>query len=208
MLVGHSLGGDEITAFAVAHPDRTAGVIYLDAAMDHAATLKQVGASSDALPVPSDITVEERSSPEAFRGYFRRTTGLVYPLGEVLALTVPGRNGLLRNRAAPRVNAAIVAATVPPEFARVQAPVLALYSESTVADAFPWLTKASPEYARASAVFHEQLLPMILLERQKFAPANTRATIDTFRAHHYQFLSHPDDTERRMRTFLASLLAR
>jgi hypothetical protein len=115
----------------------------------------------------------------------------------VLALTVPGRNGLLRNRAAPRVNAAIVAATVPPEFARVHAPVLALYSESTVADAFPWLTKASPEYERASAVFHEQLRPMILLERQKFARANTRATIDTFRAHHYMFLSHPDETDGR-----------
>lgn len=33
-LIGHSLGGDEVTAFAVAHPERTIGLVYLDAAID------------------------------------------------------------------------------------------------------------------------------------------------------------------------------
>jgi non-heme chloroperoxidase len=208
IVIGHSLGGDEITAFAVAHPDRTAAVIYLDAAMDHAAVLKRVGEMGDVLPSPTDITRAERSSPEAFRGYYRRVMGVDYPIGEVIALTVPRPVGLLSTRTAPRVNAAIAAATVPPEFARVEAPILALYSESTAADAFPWLANGSPEYARASAVFDAQLRAMILLERQKFARAAPGATIEAFRAHHYQFLSHPAETERRVRAFVASLPAR
>ncbi len=157
VLVGHSLGGDEITAFAVAHSDRTSAVIYLDAAMDHAATLKRVGDLSPLLPQPPDITAEERSSAPAFREYYRRTTSLEYPIGEVLALTIPGRSGLLNTRTQSRVITAIMNATVPPEFARVRAPMLALCSESTAADAFPWLASGSPDHARASALFGERL---------------------------------------------------
>jgi non-heme chloroperoxidase len=208
VLVGHSLGGDEITAFAISHPDRTNALIYLDAAMDHAAVQTRLAMIEPQLPAPPPITREERVSAEAFRGYYRKTSGLDYPIGEVLALTVPTRSGLLGTRSQPRIAAAISAATVPPEFAAVKAPTLALYSESTVAQAFPWLDTASAEYARGSAVFAGELRPMILEERQKFARAATGARIETFPAHHYMFLSHPVETERRMRAFLSSLRLR
>jgi non-heme chloroperoxidase len=202
VLVGHSLGGDEITAFAVTHPDRTNALIYLDAAMDHAAVMRRLEMIGPQLPAPPDITREERVTAEAFRAYYRKTSGLEYPIGEVLALTVPTRSGLLGTRSQPRIAAAISAATVPPEFAAVKARTLALYSESTVAQAFPWLDPASAEYARGSSVFAGELRPMILEERQKFARAASGAIVETFPAHHYLFLSHPDETERRMRQFL------
>jgi pimeloyl-ACP methyl ester carboxylesterase len=35
ILIGHSLGGDEITAFAGMFPERTLALVYLDAAIDH-----------------------------------------------------------------------------------------------------------------------------------------------------------------------------
>jgi non-heme chloroperoxidase len=205
VLAGHSLGGDEITAFAVTHPERTAAIIYLDAAMDHASVLKQVGALGDLLPSPPNITREERADAHAFRGYYRRTMGVDLPIGEVLALTVPGPPGLLSTRTAPRVSASIVAATVAPEFAKVKAPILALYSESTTADAFPWLATDSPEYARADAMFAKRLRTMVVAERERFARAAIGAQIADYRAHHYLFLSHPDETERRVRAFLSSL---
>ena len=208
VFAGHSLGGDEITAFAIAHPDRTDALIYLDAAMDHAAVQNRLEVIGPQLPAPPDITREERVDADAFRGYYRRTMGVGLPIGEVIALTVPTRSGLLGTRSQPRIAAAISAATVPPEFAAVKAPMLALYSESTAADAFPWLGPDSPEYARGSASFAGELRPMILDERQKFARAAAGATIDAFPAHHYMFLSHPVDTERRMRAFLSSLRLR
>jgi non-heme chloroperoxidase len=205
VLAGHSLGGDEITAFAVAHADRTAAIIYLDAAMDHAAIVKRLESVGSQLPAPPNITRDERVNAEAFRAYYRKTTGLDYPIGEVIALTIPSRSGLLGTRSQPRIGAAISAATVSPEFGRVKAPMLALYSESTAAQAFPWLDAASAEYARGVAVFAGQLRPMIVEERQKFARAATAASIETFPAHHYMFLSHPAETERRMRAFLSAL---
>lgn len=205
VLAGHSLGGDEITAFAVAHPGRTRALVYLDAAIDHAAALKRLADITPLLPLAAGITAEERSSIPAFREYFRRTTTLEYPIGEVLALTVPGRRGLLNNRSPSRVGTALMDATVPPEFDRVEAPMLALYAESTTADAFPWLANGTAEYARANAVFADRIRPMLLEERERFTRAAPRARIVAFRAHHYLFLSHPHETERHVRAFLAAL---
>jgi len=36
VLIGHSIAGDELTAFATRYPDRVAGLVYLDAAYDRA----------------------------------------------------------------------------------------------------------------------------------------------------------------------------
>jgi non-heme chloroperoxidase len=204
VLIGHSLGGDEITAFANAYPQRTAALVYLDAAIDHAAAMQTLGGLAAALPTPPNDTPDERSSPEKLRQFLRRITGVEYPLGEVLALTVVGPKGLLRTRAAPRVSAAIAAATVPPEFSRLTAKILALYSDSSAAEAFPWLDKNSPELSRASSTFDTQLRPMLLRERERFAQAAAHAEIVTYPAHHYQFLSQPADTERRIRAFLSA----
>jgi pimeloyl-ACP methyl ester carboxylesterase len=96
-LIGHSLGGDEITAFAVAHPERTIGLVYLDAAIDHTAAL--------------------------------RWQRVEFPLGEVLAITRLDPAGLRRMRDTSKATAGICANTVSPEFGKVQAPVLALYSD-------------------------------------------------------------------------------
>jgi hypothetical protein len=126
-------------------------------------------------------------------------------MGEVLAMTVPNSSGLLRYRTGARVAAAITAATVAPEFSKVKAPMLVLYSDATVETAFPWLGDNAAESARAAMVLDEQLRPMLLREREKFTHAATGAQIFAYPAHHYQFLSVPDDTERRMRAFLSFL---
>ncbi|HEV8399715.1 MAG TPA: alpha/beta hydrolase, partial [Gemmatimonadales bacterium] len=76
VLVGHSLGGDEITAFAATYPSRTAALVYLDAAIDHAAALRTLGALGSSLPSPPDPTALERSSASSFRQYLRRITSV------------------------------------------------------------------------------------------------------------------------------------
>jgi non-heme chloroperoxidase len=46
---------------------------------------------------------------------------------------------------------------------------------------------------------------LVLAERERFARVAIRAQIAAYRAHHYLFLSHPDETETRIRAFLSSL---
>jgi pimeloyl-ACP methyl ester carboxylesterase len=207
VLVGHSLGGDEITAFAGAHPERTAGLVYLDAAIDHtkALTWEQVLAEfSRVAPRPSVIDL---ASAEAYQQFLGRMLGVEFPIGEVLATTLFDSAGVVvGSRAAERVFLAIVAATVSPDFTLVQAPVLSLYSDSaTAADVLAWLRNDAAQNARATAAIAARVRPEMEAERARFARDVKGAQIFAYRAHHYQFLSVPDDTERRMREFFSSL---
>lgn len=68
----------------------------------------------------------------------------------------------------------------------------------------PWLAQDSVNRARAAAVLRDQVAPELSVERTKFARALPGAVVVPYRTHHYQFLAMPDDTERRIRSFLSS----
>jgi non-heme chloroperoxidase len=202
-LIGHSLGGDEITAFAVAHPERTSGLVYLDAAIDHTAALRwQQEFGSSYAPPPLGTRVQ-RATAETYRQYLRDIMGVEFPLGEVLALTRLDPAGLRRMRDTSKATAGIHANTVSPEFGKVQAPVLALYWDVSAQDAFPWLQGEAAE--RAASVYIGRQRPEMLIERQRFAAALKGARIAADPGHHYEFLRTPDATAKRVREFLVLL---
>src|SRR5207248_2260031 len=124
-----------------------------------------------------------------------------------LAMTTFDPAGKVIGQRAPQwVSSRIADATVPPEFAKVRAPVLALYSNDTTTDLFPWLANYPETNARLKALLTDTIQPEVEAERAKFARAIPNAHIEVYAAHHYQFLSVPDDTERRMRAFLTAVV--
>ena len=202
-LIGHSLGGDEITAFAVVHPERTIGLVYLDAAIDHTAALRWQRAFGSSYAPPPLGTPVQRATAATYREYVRGIMGVELPLGEVLAITTLDRAGLRRMRDTSKATAGIHANTVSPEFGKVRAPVLALYSDVSAQDAFPWLQGEAAE--RAASVYNGRQRPEMLIERQRFAAALKGARIAADPGHHYEFLRAPDATATRLREFLSSL---
>lgn len=207
VLVGHSLGGDEITAFAGTYPDRTLALIYLDAAIDHTKSLEwdqSIGEFYAGAPTPS---TEELASASGYQHFMRRLRGVELPIGEIHATIAFDSTGAVRGRRASQlVLMATVNATVRPDFTKVHAPVLALYSDSaTAADVLPWLQNKAEENARATAVLDERVWREVKIEHERFAREVKGAQIFSYRAHHYQFLSDPADTERRMLAFLSTL---
>jgi hypothetical protein len=138
-----------------------------------------------------------------YREYLRGVTGVEYPLGEVLAITSVGPAGLRRMRDTSKAAAGIYANTVSPEFGKVQTPALALYSDVSARDAFPWLQGEA--FERAASVYTERQRPEMLIERQRFAAALKGARIAATPGHHYEFLRAPDATAKRVREFLSSL---
>jgi pimeloyl-ACP methyl ester carboxylesterase len=207
VLVGHSLGGDEITAFASAHPARTAALIYLDAAYDHstaAQTQAVLARYAGGAPRP---TATDLASPRAFQQYQHRTSGIQMPLGELLAsMTLDERGAVVGQRATAQVLAASMAAIRPIDYSRVRAPALALYSaRTTAADVMPWLRADSAANTRATEELRATILADEVRERARFTREVPGAKAISFRAHHYQFLSNADETERYVRRFLASL---
>jgi pimeloyl-ACP methyl ester carboxylesterase len=205
VLVGHSLGGDEITAFAVAHPDRVLGLVFLNAAVDHTVAVRwerALGALFAAAPQPQ---AADLANAMAFRAFARRLRGFDLPIGEILATTLFDSTGAVRGmRASENVFLNIVAATKPPEFARIRAPVLALYSDQTAADIMPWIVTDSVRLANATTIVR-QIRTELLAERAKFARAVPSAQVSAYPEASYQFLTMPTDTERRMRAFFASI---
>lgn len=208
VLAGHSLGGDEITGFATTYPTRTAGVIYLDAALDHSAAFNAEERLFSALGsiMPSPLAVE-LASPTGLQDYLRRLRGVEYPIGEVIATFLFDSAGSLVGPRTPnRVAQAIFANTPALDYRGVRAPALALYSDwDPITVMFPFLAGDSLGIARTTAVVDSVLRPWVLRERERFAREVPQARVVASPSHHYQFLREPVDTERLMRAFLATL---
>jgi pimeloyl-ACP methyl ester carboxylesterase len=216
VLAGHSLGGDEITAFATRYPERTAGLIYLDAALDHVGALKVEAALGPLFQYAPEPTPADLANAAGYRGFLRRMQGVELPLGEVLqgvelplgevlATTRFDSAGAVRGPRTPeRVAQAIVGQTAFLDYTGVRAPALALYADKKAGDMLPFLAADSAANARATAVL-DSIRPWETGERARFAREVPRARVVAFPSHHYQFLSHPAETERLMREFLATV---
>ena len=92
--MGHSLGGGELTAIGAQHPDRIAGLVYLDAVADPTDDYTELNSRIQQLPpairnLPQwnggwlslhlPVTLQE------FAEYHRAAHGFAFPIGEVLA---------------------------------------------------------------------------------------------------------------------------
>lgn len=207
VLVGHSLGGDELTAFASAHPERTLGLVYLDAAYDHSTVAASQAAMAPYLSRISPPTAQDLATIPAFQQYQQRANGYHLPTGELLALLKLDEHGtIVGQRTTGEVLAASMAAIQPIDYSRVRARALAVYSEwNTAADIMPWLGADSAQNALATEALRTTVLAAQVRERARFAREVPGAQIVSFHAHHYQFLTHPAETERYIRVFLRSL---
>jgi non-heme chloroperoxidase len=87
VLVGHSIAGEELSPVANRHPERVAGLVYLDAAYSYAfddgkgPTLKQMQEISGPEPPPPDEA--DLASFRALQQYYLRVLGFTYPGGEL-----------------------------------------------------------------------------------------------------------------------------
>jgi non-heme chloroperoxidase len=108
-LVGHSLAGDELTAFASAYPDRVDRLVYLDAAYNRSRKY--------ALPLvddPSATPAQKKLMLEA--------------LGSPRAATIVDTNPLSPQERAIRLQIMKASLAFDPDYRQVRAPALALYA--------------------------------------------------------------------------------
>ena len=155
-------------------------------------------------PAPS---AADLANAPGFQRYLRRMSGVEFPIGEVLATTRFDAAGVAQGPRAPdRVAQAVRSATVHLDYAGVRAPALALYADKRAADMLPFLVGNPTASARAAAVL-DSIRPWETGERARFARAVPQGRVVAFPSHHYQFLSHPAETARLMREFLATARA-
>ena len=176
MLVGHSIAGDELTWLGGHHPERFAGLIYLDAAYDRsgdpkAPAAKRLRELGRLLPPEPPVPPQALLSFEAMTKMLVERGHVPLPEGELIAfhrMTDPHLAGSPSIDA--RTQQAISAAIQPPDYAALKIPALAIYAfEDPKAPLPPWYDPNDKE-----AIAN-------LAERSRIGDTMKRQSIEVFR---------------------------
>jgi pimeloyl-ACP methyl ester carboxylesterase len=187
VLVGHSIAGDELTWLGGHHPERFAGLVYLDAAYDRSRVENE---RSRYRELNRSLPPEPPLPPAAMRNYaslsrLMEERGHVrYPEGELIAFLRAGDPYLAGVPSIDeRTQQAISAAIEAPDYAAVKVPALAVY-------AFADPHQPLPPWYDAS----DKSLMATLAEMARIRDASKRASIEQFKAGvaHGQVLEMPN----------------
>jgi len=184
ILAGHSCGGWILHTIGADHPERIAGLAYLEAAEDPTLAMTDYPAPPKGLTAPKPVRAE---APVEF------------PEAERRAMAEPPMDPAIRK-------AMLQDHAVRPEYGRIRVPVLAIYRTTTLAQG---LELYAPEDEEARAVlFQLYAATRGMLEKWQ---ADLRAGVPHARivelpgANLYMFLSNEADIIRELRAFAAAL---
>jgi non-heme chloroperoxidase len=205
VLAGHSIAGEELSSVANRHPERVAGLVYLEAAYPYAfdngkgPTLRQIQEISGPQPPPPGEA--DLASFHALQQYYLRVLGFTYPEGELRQRWSSSPEGRVTKERDFPGYATILSGMK--KYTAIPVPVLAIF-------AIPhsqgkWVDSSTdPKVREAAKAYSAALTP--LTESQGRAFENGVPTARVVRlpgAHHYVYLSNEADVLREMRAFLA-----
>jgi pimeloyl-ACP methyl ester carboxylesterase len=205
-LIGHSLAGAEITHFAGKHPERVTALVYLDAAYDR--SIQGPVNKGDPAP-PTPALASDRTSVDAFIQYVRRTrpdlarywtADVVRDLQASVAIRPEGGAGW---RTTGSIFGELIAgaSASPPDYARVRAPALAIYSVEDRDYRLP--ADASAELRAANNAFESgPLAAWLKVSIDQFRRGMRDGTVVEMDAGHHLFLHRREETLRLVRDFL------
>jgi non-heme chloroperoxidase len=203
-LVGHSIAGDELTAFAGRYPQRVTALVYLDAAYDHSG----VGALSRESPAPPPMLPSDSASPPAVQAYLLRVFGMRIPEAQLRAIARYDSSGKLVANVTPEViDSLVIAGCGHPDYTAVRAPALAIYAvPDSAPQVFPGWARLDSTGRLVARHFTAVLQAWAAAERTRFRrqlPAGQ--VVELHGANHYVFTSHPAEVSGAMRTFLTGV---
>ena len=132
VLIGHSWGGQAMTALAAAHPERIRGLVYLNGVVDPTVDWEPYQELRSKLPAAMRVqppTAADRSSFQAYRDWQRRNQGIAFPESALRNAILANPDGSMGSFKTPaRISTAISDGMQKPDFSHVRVPVLALFS--------------------------------------------------------------------------------
>jgi non-heme chloroperoxidase len=196
VLAGHSIAGEELSSVGSRHPDRVAGLVYLDAGYQYAfdngkgSTLEELQEGAPRQPAPS---AADRASFSGLQARLRRVSGVMLPEAD-FQQTILSKPPTL-----PGVEKAILAGTQ--KYTNIPVPVLAIFAVPH--DLGPWLEQNSDPAAKAFVAKEAALTEK---QAQAFEGGVPSARVVRLpHANHYVFISNEGDVLGEMRVFLATL---
>jgi non-heme chloroperoxidase len=204
-LVGHSIGGQELSSVATRFPTRVAALVYLEAGYPYAfdngkgSTMKEIQDLRG--PQPPPPTEADLASFMALRQYFLRVQGFAFPEAELRQqrpVSADGRVGRPRNF--PGYSTLL---TGMKKYFDTRVPTLVLF-------ALPhglgrWVDSSTdPEVREQARAYTAALTPLTARQAQSIEDGVRAARVVKLPgAHHYIYLSNQADVIREMRSFLS-----
>ena len=208
ILVGHSLGGDEMTMLASRQNRRLRALIYIDAAYAQVMTRD----SLNNYPLPEipwpEPTQEELRSPEAYRLYYERTNGVMMPLTEIQAMYNWNEDGSFGGGKTPgRIYSEISGSLHDQIYTGISMPALAVYGvEYPIEELFMDFDEADSSAREQMMAYYEASKRLAAISRQRFRDQMKRGVVaEIHEAGHSLYITHSDRVEKEMRNFLASI---
>jgi pimeloyl-ACP methyl ester carboxylesterase len=210
VLVGHSLAGVELSSVANRHPDRVAGLVYLEGAYSYAfdngkgadvMETQRLQAPQPPSPDPADL-----ASFSSLTKYNERVNGFRIPEAELRQqrMSTPA-GGVGKQRDFPGRALFMPLLTGTRKYIEIPVPALVIFANPHGLGT--WVDGSTDPTVRAAAKSYSSTLAA-LTERQEKAVENgvpTAQVITLPGASHHVFLSNEADVIREMRAFLTSL---
>lgn len=202
VLVGHSVGGQELSSIGTRYPKRVRALVYLDAAYPYALgddrmpTFKEFEAIG--MPQAPPPTEADLATFDAWGHYYSRVLGITFPEAELRQKRFTAEGGRV-GPPRPFPGGSVLLAGIR-RYVDISAPTLFIVSSQSPGR---W-AEASTDPATRSQIDGLSALQ----DRQAKAIAevvpNARV-VKIARANHYVFLSHEAEVLKQMRLFLSEL---
>lgn len=210
ILVGHSIAGVELSSVANSHPNRVAGLVYLDAAYSYAfddgkgASIMEIQKLQGPQPPPPSQT--DLASFSAFQKYYERINGFRFPEAELRAQreSTPD-GGVGKPRDLPGTALFMQLMTGTKKFTAIPAPALVIFANPHSQGI--WVDDNHDPSVQAAAKTYSTALEA-LTEKQEKSVENgvpTAHVITLPGANHYVFLSNEAEVLKNIDAFVDSL---
>jgi pimeloyl-ACP methyl ester carboxylesterase len=209
VLVGHSLGGEELSSLSTRHPSRVAALVYLEAGYPYAfengkgPTMKEFQDLKNLRPPAPPPSESDLASFHALQQYCLRNLAFTYPEAELrqqYTTTSEGRVGKERDF---RGSAKMLEGMK--KYTDIPVPALAIF-------AIPhrqgkWVDDSTdPKVREAAKAYSAAELALTTRQAKVFEDGVPTAHVVRLRnADHYVYLSNEADVLREMRSFLSTL---
>ena len=210
VLAGHSIAGAEMSSVANRHPDRIAGLVYLDAAYSYAfdngkgADAREMQALRSPQPPPPGP--EDLSDFAALQKYYERVDGFQLPEAELRQIWESDADGKVVRQRNPPGGAALGSLFInPKKYASIPVPALVIFANPHSQGA--WVEGNTDASIKAAADASSSALSALTARQEKAVreAVPTALVIELPKAHHFVFLSNEADVLREIGGFVAGL---
>lgn len=207
ILVGHSIAGQELSAIANTHPERVAGVVYLDAGYPYAFD----NGSGPAFDEFQDIKPPEPPPPGradlvsfgALRQYLRRVLGVDLPEAELRQEWTSNRDGSVGTRRDFPGSKSLLSDMK--KYAAIPVPALLIYANPHSGGR--WFESSTDQRIRPLATAYDEALTRVTGRQVKAVESGVPAArvVTLPHANHHIYMSNEQQVLRELRSFVSGL---